>query len=121
MKRPWGGVLGWWSLFNSPRDVLPQALALFARALKPGGHFITATHVGDEDAAVRTEAYGGVPVRGPDSSVRGRSARPGPSGCCGQCSGEQRYGAGSGRRTGSRAGAAVAFAADYAERLDAAR
>ncbi|MFI1359135.1 class I SAM-dependent methyltransferase [Streptomyces sp. NPDC020898] len=57
-----GGVLGWWSLFNLPRDVLPQVLALFARALKPGGHFITGTHVGDEDA-VRTEAYGGVPVR----------------------------------------------------------
>lgn len=57
-----GGVLGWWSLFNLPRDVLPQVLARFARALKPGGHFITATHVGDEDA-VRTEAYGGVPVR----------------------------------------------------------
>jgi SAM-dependent methyltransferase len=57
-----GGVLGWWSLFNLPRDVLPQVLAQFARALKPGGHFITATHVGDEDA-VRTEAYGGVPVR----------------------------------------------------------
>ncbi|MGA4986292.1 hypothetical protein ACPB9I_30145 [Streptomyces cellulosae] len=30
--------------------------------MKPGGHFITGTHVGDEDA-VRTEAYGGVPVR----------------------------------------------------------
>ncbi|SEC01112.1 Methyltransferase domain-containing protein [Streptomyces sp. 2231.1] len=57
-----GGVLGWWSLFGLPRDVLPQVLAVFARALKPGGHFITATHVGDEDA-VRTEAYGGVPVR----------------------------------------------------------
>jgi SAM-dependent methyltransferase len=57
-----GGVLGWWSLFNLPREVLPQVLAMFARALKPGGHFITATHVGDEDA-VRTEAYGGVPVR----------------------------------------------------------
>ncbi len=57
-----GGILGWWSLFNLPRDILPQVLALFARALKPGGHFITATHVGDEDA-VRTEAYGGVPVR----------------------------------------------------------
>ncbi|MEV4947325.1 class I SAM-dependent methyltransferase [Streptomyces sp. NPDC053755] len=56
-----GGVLGWWSLFNLPRDVLPHVLALFARALKPGGHFITATHVGDEDV-VRTEAYGGVPV-----------------------------------------------------------
>ncbi|MEU1534434.1 class I SAM-dependent methyltransferase [Streptomyces fagopyri] len=57
-----GGVLGWWSLFNLPRDVLPQVLAMFARALKPGGHFITATHVGDEDL-LRTEAYGGVPVR----------------------------------------------------------
>ncbi|MCX4985360.1 class I SAM-dependent methyltransferase [Streptomyces sp. NBC_00572] len=57
-----GGVLGWWSLFNLPRDVLPQVLSLFTRALKPGGHFIMATHVGDEDT-VRTEAYGGVPVR----------------------------------------------------------
>nr|WSX76205.1 class I SAM-dependent methyltransferase [Streptomyces sp. NBC_00899] len=57
-----GGVLGWWSLFNLPRDVLPQVLAHFTQALKPGGHFITATHVGDEDA-LRTEAYGGVSVR----------------------------------------------------------
>ncbi|MEU1459262.1 class I SAM-dependent methyltransferase [Streptomyces sp. NPDC005727] len=57
-----GGVLGWWSLFNLPRDVLPQVLAHFAYALKPGGHLITGTHVGDEDA-IRTEAYGGVPVR----------------------------------------------------------
>lgn len=57
-----GGVLGWWSLFNLPRDVLPQVLAHFARALKPGGHLIVGTHVGEEDA-VRTEAYGGVPVR----------------------------------------------------------
>ncbi|WP_367038504.1 methyltransferase domain-containing protein [Streptomyces sp. Je 1-332] len=57
-----GGVLGWWSLFNLPRDILPQVLALFARALQPGGHFITATHVGEQDK-VRTEAYGGVPVR----------------------------------------------------------
>ncbi|MFD5322617.1 class I SAM-dependent DNA methyltransferase [Streptomyces sp. NPDC127092] len=57
-----GGVLGWWSLFNLPRDVLPQVLASFARALKPGGYFITATHVGDGDT-LRTEAYGGVPVR----------------------------------------------------------
>ncbi|UWE11622.1 class I SAM-dependent methyltransferase [Actinacidiphila bryophytorum] len=57
-----GGVLGWWSLFNLPRDVLPQVLAHFSNALVPGGHFITGTHVGDEDA-LRTEAYGGVPVR----------------------------------------------------------
>ncbi|MEU6159206.1 class I SAM-dependent methyltransferase [Streptomyces sp. NPDC047130] len=57
-----GGVLGWWSLFNLPRDVLPQVLGMFARALRPGGHLITGTHVGDEDFP-RTEAYGGVPVR----------------------------------------------------------
>jgi SAM-dependent methyltransferase len=56
-----GGVLGWWSLFNLPRDVLPRVLASFARALMPGGQLIVATHVGDADVA-RVEAYGGVPV-----------------------------------------------------------
>ncbi|MDH2414592.1 class I SAM-dependent methyltransferase [Nocardioides sp. CER19] len=57
-----GGVLGWWSLFNLPRDVLPTVLATFRDALVPGGQAIIATHVGDDDA-VRTEAYGGVPVQ----------------------------------------------------------
>ncbi|MBZ4322817.1 class I SAM-dependent methyltransferase [Streptomyces huiliensis] len=57
-----GGILGWWSLFNLPRDVLPQVFARFARALKPGGYLLTATHVGDGDFP-RTEAYGDVPVR----------------------------------------------------------
>ncbi|MGV0812201.1 methyltransferase domain-containing protein [Mycolicibacterium boenickei] len=57
-----GGALGWWSLFNLPRDVLPRVLASFSRALRPGGQLIVATHVGDDDVA-RTEAYGGVPVR----------------------------------------------------------
>ena len=57
-----GGVIGWWSLFNLPRDVLPQVLASFARALRPGGQVIIGTHVGGEDLA-RTEAYGGIPVR----------------------------------------------------------
>ncbi|WP_224388336.1 class I SAM-dependent methyltransferase [Pseudonocardia sp. ICBG1293] len=56
------GVLGWWSLFNLPRDVLPPVLASFTRALAPDGRLIMATHVGDGDL-VRTEAYGGVPVR----------------------------------------------------------
>lgn len=56
-----GGVLGWWSLFNLPRDVLPQVLSSFARALVPGGQLIVATHVGDDDVA-RSEAYGGVAV-----------------------------------------------------------
>jgi SAM-dependent methyltransferase len=56
-----GGLLGWWSLFNLPRDVLPAVLASFARALVPGGQVLLGTHVGDGDVA-RTEAYGGVPV-----------------------------------------------------------
>ncbi|WP_370948798.1 class I SAM-dependent methyltransferase [Amycolatopsis sp. cg5] len=57
----YGGLLGWWSLFNLPRDVLPQVLSSFARALKPKGQLMIATHVGDGDRE-RTEAYGGVPV-----------------------------------------------------------
>jgi SAM-dependent methyltransferase len=57
-----GGVLGWWSLFNLPRTVLPQVLASFAEALVPGGQAMIGTHVGDGDV-VRSEAYGGVPVR----------------------------------------------------------
>ena len=56
-----GGVLGWWSLFNLPRAVLPQVLGAYARALVPGGQAMIGTHVGDEDV-VRREAYGGVPV-----------------------------------------------------------
>ena len=56
-----GGVLGWWSLFNLPRAVLPQVLAAYAGALVPGGQAMIGTHVGDEDV-VRREAYGGVPV-----------------------------------------------------------
>ncbi len=56
-----GGILGWWSLFNLPRTVLPSVLESFGRALEPGGHVIVATHMGDGDIE-RTEAYGGVPV-----------------------------------------------------------
>ena len=56
-----GGVLGWWSLFNLPRDLLPEVLAEFARVLVPGGRVLVGTHVGDEDVH-RREAYGGIPV-----------------------------------------------------------
>jgi ubiquinone/menaquinone biosynthesis C-methylase UbiE len=56
-----GGILGWWSLFNLPRHVLPSVLECFARALVPGGHLIVATHMGDGDIE-RAEAYGAVPV-----------------------------------------------------------
>ena len=56
-----GGVLGWWSLFHLPRQVLPDVLAAFATALVPGGQALIGTHVGDGEV-VRTQAYGGVPV-----------------------------------------------------------
>ncbi len=56
-----GGVLGWWSLFNLPREVLPEVLAAFAAALVPAGLALVGTHVGDGDLR-RSEAYGGVPV-----------------------------------------------------------
>jgi len=57
----YGGILGWWSLFNLPRHILPAVLESFARALVPGGHFVMGTHMGDGDIE-RTEAYGAVPV-----------------------------------------------------------
>ncbi len=56
-----GGVLGWWSLSNVPRDVLPDVLASFSRGLVPGGQVVVGAHVGDGEVR-RTEAYGGVPV-----------------------------------------------------------
>ncbi len=59
--RSLAGILGWWSLFNLPRNVLPRVLGSFERALMPGGSLLLGTHVGSEDV-VRVEAYGGVPV-----------------------------------------------------------
>ena len=56
-----GGVLGWWSLFNLPREALPGVLRTFAEALVPGGQALVGTHVGDGDVH-RTEGYGGLPV-----------------------------------------------------------
>lgn len=57
-----GGVLGWWSLFNLPRHILPTVLASYAAALRPGGQLMIATHAGDDDVE-RTEAYNGVRVK----------------------------------------------------------
>ncbi len=56
-----GGVLGWWSLFNLPRNVLAKVVVDFARALVPGGQVLIGTHVGEQDVP-RRQAYGGVPV-----------------------------------------------------------
>ncbi|MFC5993811.1 class I SAM-dependent methyltransferase [Pseudonocardia hispaniensis] len=70
----WGGIVGWWSLFNLPRHVLPQVISSFARALVPGGQLIIGTHAGDGDL-VRTEAYGGGPSALDDPPVAARPAR----------------------------------------------
>lgn len=56
-----GGVLGWWSLFNLPRNVLAEVVVDFGRALVPGGQVLIGTHVGEQDVP-RRQAYGGVPV-----------------------------------------------------------
>ena len=56
-----GGILGWWSLFNLPREALPGVLRTFAEALVPNGQVLVGTHVGDSDVP-RTEGYGGLPV-----------------------------------------------------------
>ncbi|MBE7163352.1 MAG: hypothetical protein INR72_19095 [Williamsia herbipolensis] len=56
-----GGVLGWWSWFNLPRDVLPAVVDRMADALRPGGLLMIGTHRGDGDV-VRTRCYGDIPV-----------------------------------------------------------
>ncbi|MDN5763538.1 MAG: class I SAM-dependent methyltransferase [Microlunatus sp.] len=56
-----GGVLGWWSWFNLPRNYLPDVIATMARALRPGGQLIIGTHRGAGDHP-RSRCYGDVPV-----------------------------------------------------------
>jgi SAM-dependent methyltransferase len=56
-----GGILGFWSLFNLPRTVLPEVLAAFADALVPGGQAVIGTHVGDGERTW-TKSYGDLPV-----------------------------------------------------------
>lgn len=56
-----GGVLGWWSWFNLPRDWMPRVVATMARSLRPNGQLIIGTHRGD-GAHPRTRCYGDVPV-----------------------------------------------------------
>jgi SAM-dependent methyltransferase len=79
------GVLGWWSLFNLPRKVLPDVLASFARALVPG----RAPPAGNARRRRRHPAHRGLRHAGhlDDPSVAapatGRPAFPGrpPAGC----------------------------------------
>jgi hypothetical protein len=48
-----GGVLGWWSWFNLPCNVLAEVVVDFARALVPGGQVLLGTHVGEQDVPRR--------------------------------------------------------------------
>lgn len=43
-----GGVVAWYSTIHVPDDLLPTALAEFARVLRPGGHLLLGFQVGDE-------------------------------------------------------------------------
>jgi SAM-dependent methyltransferase len=56
-----GGVLGWWSWFNLPRQWLPRVITTMAAALRPGGQLMIGMHRGDGDHP-RTSCYGDVPV-----------------------------------------------------------
>jgi SAM-dependent methyltransferase len=52
-----GGVVGWYSLVHTPRELLPVAFAEFHRVLRDGGHLLIAFKVGDEKRAL-TSGYG---------------------------------------------------------------
>ena len=50
-----GGVPGWWSLFNLPRNVLAEVVVDFTRALVPGGQVLLGT---DTSASRRPTSAG---------------------------------------------------------------
>jgi SAM-dependent methyltransferase len=52
-----GGVVAWYSLVHTPRELLPTAFAEFHRVLRPGGHLLIAFKVGAEKRSL-TSGYG---------------------------------------------------------------
>lgn len=56
------GLLAWWSLIHVPDAAVPDVLARFRRALRPGGVLVVGFFVGDE-VRLKTEGYGGHPMR----------------------------------------------------------
>jgi len=56
------GVIAWWSLVHVPDAVVADALAEFRRVLRSGGVLLVGFHQGD-GARVKTEGYGGHPMR----------------------------------------------------------
>ncbi|MEU4480853.1 class I SAM-dependent methyltransferase [Micromonospora sp. NPDC023966] len=53
-----GGVLSWWSIVHTPRELLPRVFAEFQRVLAPGGHALLGFHGGDDEHVRRDQAYG---------------------------------------------------------------
>ncbi|MFC1419289.1 class I SAM-dependent DNA methyltransferase [Streptacidiphilus cavernicola] len=57
-----GGLVAWYSLIHVPDQEIGAVLAQFRRVLRPGGLLLLGFHVGD-DARLKTEGYGGHPMR----------------------------------------------------------
>jgi SAM-dependent methyltransferase len=53
-----GGVLSWWSIVHTPRELLPRVFAEFQRVLAPGGHALLGFHGGEDEQVRRDQAYG---------------------------------------------------------------
>lgn len=56
------GLVAWYSLIHIPDDELPHVFAHFHRALRPGGPLLLTFHIG-EDSQLKTQGYGGHPLR----------------------------------------------------------
>jgi SAM-dependent methyltransferase len=52
-----GGLVAWYSIIHTPRELLPEIFAEFHRVLAPGGHALLAFKAGDEIRHI-SSAYG---------------------------------------------------------------
>ena len=57
-----GGVLAFFSTFQTPPEWLPVVFGEFHRILSPGGHLLLGTYYGDDEHYTRIRSYGDLPV-----------------------------------------------------------
>ena len=55
------GVVAFYSIIHTPRDLLPRVFGELSRVLVPGGHLLVGFHVGS-GVRRKTEGYGGHPM-----------------------------------------------------------